>query len=352
MKVAPIHRALLGRPVRQRLVHTGQHHDVKMSDVFFVDLGMPTPDVHLGVSTGSHAQQTARVMIELERIFLEEKPDLVSVVGDVNSTLAAALVAAKLQIPVSHVEAGLRSFDRTMPEEVNRLVTDQIADILLTPSPDGDANLLREGVAPERIFRVGNVMIDTLLASRERALRLPTLQDFNISPGQYAVCTLHRPSNVDDPKVFEPLLRALGEISQKITVLFPVHPRTRKNIDEQGLSSMLQRSPQLRLIEPLGYLDFLSLTAQAKLILTDSGGLQEESTALNIPCLTLRQNTERPITVEVGSNQVVGTKPERILDAAYKVLAGTGKQGRVPELWDGHAAERIADVYVRFLSAS
>lgn len=350
MKVAPIHRAIReqGR-LGQVLVHTGQHYDVKMSDVFFTDLGMPAPDVHLGIGSGSHAEQTARVMIELEKVFLERKPDLVSVVGDVNSTLAAALVAAKMSIPVSHVEAGLRSHDRKMPEEVNRIVTDRLSDYLLTPSSDAGENLLHEGTEPEKIHFVGNVMIDSLLASKEKAEQLPTLRDLRLEPKAYAVCTLHRPANVDDPARLAGLLDALGFVSERLPVMFPVHPRTRKVIADAGLSSKLEQFKDLRMVDPMGYLEFLALTSQARLILTDSGGLQEESTALNVPCLTLRENTERPITVAVGSNLVVGTDPARIKDEASKILEGRGKQGRVPELWDGRAAERIAELYARVL---
>jgi len=352
MKVAPIHKAIAQRgQLTQVLVHTGQHYDVKMSDVFFTDLGMAAPDVYLGVGSGSHAEQTARIMIELEKIFLREKPDLVSVVGDVNSTVAGALVASKMGIRISHVEAGLRSFDRTMPEEINRIVTDRISDLLLTPSPDADANLLKEGVDPSFIHFVGNVMIDTLLASKARAEKLSTLKDLGLTAGNYAVCTLHRASNVDDPKVLSGLLSALAHVAARLPILFPVHPRTRKMLADQGLSGMLERAPNLRLVEPMGYLEFLALTSQARMILTDSGGLQEESTALGVPCLTLRENTERPITVEQGTNLVVGTDPVRISQEADRILNGQGKQGRVPELWDGRSAERIAQLYERVLGA-
>ena len=351
MKVAPIHREIARRgKLRQVLVHTGQHYDVKMSDVFFTDLGMPAPDVHLGIGSGSHAEQTARVMIELEKVFTKEKPDLVSVVGDVNSTLAASLVAAKMLIPVAHVEAGLRSNDRTMPEEVNRLVTDRLSDYLLTPSPDADENLLKEGTPRERIFFVGNVMIDSLLSSKAKAEGLPTLKELGLRPGEYAVCTLHRPSNVDDPKRLGGLLDALGFVAERVPMVFPVHPRTRKMIADSGLGAKLEQLENLHVVDPLGYLEFLALTSQAKLILTDSGGLQEESTALNVPCLTLRENTERPITVTVGSNLVVGTDPERIKEEAAKILDGRGKKGRVPDLWDGRTSERIATLYERVLA--
>jgi UDP-N-acetylglucosamine 2-epimerase (non-hydrolysing) len=352
MKAAPIHKAIAGRgQLAQVLVHTGQHYDVKMSDVFFTDLGMPSPDVYLGIGSGSHAEQTARTMIELEKVFLREKPDLVSVVGDVNSTLAGALVASKMGIRVAHVEAGLRSFDRSMPEEINRTLTDRISDLLLTPSPDADANLLKEGVDPARIHLVGNVMIDSLLASKARAEQLTPLADLGLTPRGYAVCTLHRASNVDDPEVLSGLLSALAHVSARVPVIFPVHPRTRKMMADHGLSGMLERSPGLRLVDPMGYLEFLALTSQARLILTDSGGLQEESTALGVPCLTLRENTERPITVEQGTNLVVGTDPVRIREEADRALDGKGKQGRVPSLWDGCTAERIAALYERVLEA-
>jgi UDP-N-acetylglucosamine 2-epimerase (non-hydrolysing) len=349
MKAAPIHKAIAGRgQLAQVLVHTGQHYDVKMSDVFFTDLGMPAPDVYLGIGSGSHAEQTARTMLELEKVFLKEKPDLVSVVGDVNSTIAGALVASKMGIRIAHVEAGLRSFDMRMPEEINRIVTDRLADLLLTPSPDADANLLKEGVDPSRIHFVGNVMIDTLLASKARADQLPTLKDLGLTPRGYAVCTLHRASNVDDPKVLSGLLSSLASISMRLPVIFPVHPRTRKMLADHGLGGMLERSPGLRLAEPMGYLEFLALTSQARLILTDSGGLQEESTALGVPCLTLRENTERPITVEQGTNTVVGHDPARILAEYNKVLAGSGKPGRVPRYWDGQAACRIVQIMRRW----
>ena len=353
MKVAPIHRALRERgKLRQVLVHTGQHYDVNMSDVFFTDLGLPAPDVHLGVGSGSHADQTGKVMMELEKLFERDRPDLVSVVGDVNSTLAAALVAAKMLIPLAHVEAGLRSFDRTMPEEINRIVTDRLADFLLTPSRDGDENLLKEGVDKARIFFVGNVMIDSLLQAKASAEKLPTLTKLELTPGAYAVCTLHRASNVDDRAILQGLLHVLGTVSESVPVVFPVHPRTRKMLADLGLNDTLARYRSLKLVDPLGYLDFLCLTSQAKLILTDSGGLQEESTALGVPCLTLRENTERPITVEIGTNLVVGMDPAVILREANKILQGHGKKGRIPELWDGHAADRIAELYEQVLLAA
>ncbi len=348
IKVAPIYRAIAERGVlRQRLIHTGQHYDARMSDVFFSDLRLPPPDVHLGAGSGSHAEQTGKVMLELEKACAREKPDLISVVGDVNSTLAAAMVAAKAQITLAHVEAGLRSRDRSMPEEINRIVTDRLADLLLTPSPDADENLRREGVEEGRIFFVGNVMIDSLLEFKSKAQSLPTLERMSLVPRRYAVCTMHRPSNVDQPAIFAGLLEALGEVSRLIPVIFPVHPRTRKTLSDT--SGKLRGYPNLRVVEPMGYLEFLSLTSQAGLILTDSGGLQEEATALDVPCLTLRENTERPITVTVGTNVVVGTRPERVIEEAQKVLTGRGKQGRVPERWDGRAGRRIAEVFERAL---
>jgi UDP-N-acetylglucosamine 2-epimerase (non-hydrolysing) len=350
MKVAPIHRAISERGVLQQcLVHTGQHYDVKMSDVFFTDLGMPAPDIHLGIGSGSHAEQTAKVMLELEKVFLSQKPDLVSVVGDVNSTLSAALVAVKMHIPIAHVEAGLRTFDNRMPEEVNRILTDRISDLLLTPSADADANLIREGLEPSRIRLVGNVMIDSLLGARDKALKLSTLKDLGLSPRAYAVCTLHRASNVDDPKVLSGLLSALAHVAQRLPVVFPVHPRTRKRLADLGLGPTLERTPGLRLVEPMGYLEFLALTSQARLVFTDSGGLQEETTVLGIPCLTVRENTERPITVDVGTNLVVGTDPVRIQQAADRIIDGHEKKGRVPDYWDGRSGERIARVYEEFL---
>ena len=353
MKVAPIHRAISERgALQQCLVHTGQHYDVKMSDVFFTDLGMPAPDIHLGIGSGSHAEQTAKVMIELEKVFLAQKPDLVSVVGDVNSTLSAALVAVKMHIPIAHVEAGLRTFDNRMPEEVNRILTDRISDLLLTPSADADANLIREGLEPSRIRLVGNVMIDSLLGAREQALKLSTLKDLGLSPRAYAVCTLHRASNVDDAKVLSGLLSALVHVAQRLPVVFPVHPRTRKRMTELGLSATLERTPGLRLVDPMGYLEFLALTSQARLVFTDSGGLQEETTVLGIPCLTVRENTERPITVDVGTNQVVGTDPARIQQAADRIIDGHEKKGRVPDYWDGRSGERIARVYEEFLGVA
>ncbi|GMV39300.1 MAG: UDP-N-acetyl glucosamine 2-epimerase [Myxococcales bacterium] len=344
MKIAPLHAELgrLGLP--QRLVHTGQHYDDRMSRVFFEDLGMPAPDVYLGVGSGSHAEQTARVMIGFEQVCAAESPSGVVVVGDVNSTIACALVAAKLWIPVAHVEAGLRSNDRRMPEEVNRLLTDQIADLLFTPSEDGDANLLREGVSPQKIHRVGNIMIDSLLSHLGKARSLGVLPSLGLEPGRYGVLTLHRPSNVDDAAPFGRIVDALAAIGPSLPIVFPVHPRTRKQLEAFGLWERLSGIPGMRLVEPMGYLEFLALTSDARLVLTDSGGLQEETTALRVPCITLRDSTERPVTVDVGSNVIVGSDTDAIIAAAREALDGPARRGAVPPLWDGRTAERIAAV--------
>ena len=344
MKVAPIVAAMKRRPAEFHplVVHTGQHYDAAMSDSFFRDLELPQPDTHLGVGSDTHAAQTAAVMKLFEPVVLKEKPDWVLVVGDVNSTLACALVCVKLGIKVAHVEAGLRSRDRTMPEEINRLLTDQIADLLLTPSPDADANLRAEGIPEERIRFVGNVMIDSLQKNLNRARQSRIKESLGLSDGQFGVMTLHRPSNVDDATTFRRILAALTEITANLPVIFPVHPRTRKTIAELGLTKVIGGLKNLRLIDPLGYLDFLSLYSSAGLVLTDSGGLQEETTSLGIPCLTLRENTERPITVEMGTNVVVGTDTQRIIAAAKASLNGSAKQpGQQPPLWDGNTAERI-----------
>lgn len=351
MKAAPVHRAFEARGIPHAIVHTGQHYDAAMSKVFFEDLGMPEPAVYMGVGSGSHAVQTANIMTGFEQVCADYAPRMVLVVGDVNSTVAAALVAAKLQIPVGHVEAGLRSRDWAMPEEVNRAVTDVLSDILLTPSPDADANLLAEGKPADRIVCVGNVMIDTLLTHLERARALPVPEQHGLTPGEYAVLTLHRPSNVDDPAVLGPLVEVLLELSEKVPMVFPVHPRTRARLEAAGLSERLEAAASVTLLEPLGYLEFLSLTSRARLVLTDSGGLQEETTALGIPCLTLRENTERPITVSEGTNLVVGVDPDRIRAETLDILATGGKQGRTPDLWDGKASERIVDAVLAPLAA-
>jgi len=346
MKVAPIVAAMKKRPAKflPLVVHTGQHYDTAMSDSFFTDLELPQPDTHLGVGSGSHAAQTAAVMERFEPVVLQEKPDWVLVVGDVNSTIACALVCVKLGIKVAHVEAGLRSRDRTMPEEINRLLTDQIADLLFTPSPDADENLVAEGIPRERIRFVGNVMIDSLQKNLKKARELPTKEKLGLNGLDYALLTLHRPSNVDMRASFEPILDALEAISAKLPIVFPVHPRTRKTIAELGLSERVESMKDLRTIDPLGYLDFLNLSSGARLVLTDSGGIQEETTFLGIPCLTLRENTERPITVEMGTNVVVGTDATKIIAAANAALDGSAKKAvRQPPLWDGHTSERILD---------
>ncbi len=348
MKIAPLMHELRQRPrFDARLVHTGQHYDEAMSKSFFRDLGIPEPDVNLGVGSGSHAEQTGRVLIQMETLLLEEEPDALIVVGDVNSTLAASLAAVKLQVPIAHVEAGLRSGDRTMPEEINRILTDSISTWLFTTEPDGDRNLLREGIERDRIHLVGNVMIDTLLRNLERARNLGTLDDLDLEPGKYALLTLHRPANVDDADTLRSLFGALEQIHRDLPIVFPVHPRTSAAIE----ASLGGIKPCLKMTEPLGYLDFLQLMANSRLVLTDSGGIQEESTALGVSCLTLRENTERPITVSEGTNTIVGTNPEAILSETRKILDGGGKSGRTPKLWDGETSRRIVDVLERELGS-
>jgi UDP-N-acetylglucosamine 2-epimerase (non-hydrolysing) len=335
MKIAPIVEQMKKTDnLNGILVHTGQHYDEGMSDIFFRELGIPVPDVYLGVGSGTHAEQTARIMVEFEKVCVTEKPDLVIVVGDVNSTMACAIDAAKLLIPVAHVEAGLRSFDRAMPEEINRVVTDALASLYFTTSRDADENLKREGVDSAKIHFVGNVMIDTLLKHRQKAAQLRIEK-----PEQYALVTLHRPSNVDDPDVLGQILRALEEIATRIPVLFPIHPRTERRIREFNLSIN-----NIRTMEPLGYLEFLNLESTATLVLTDSGGLQEEATILGVPCLTLRYNTERPVTISQGTNILVGPEKARILAAFHRIISGDWQPSGPPEYWDGRAAERIVQV--------
>jgi UDP-N-acetylglucosamine 2-epimerase (non-hydrolysing) len=341
VKAAPVMAALAARRIAQTLVHTGQHYDVQMSDVFFRELSLPEPDINLEVGSGTHAAQTAQVMLRIEPVLKEVRPDWVLVYGDVNSTVAAALVCAKLPIPVAHVEAGLRSGDRTMPEEFNRLLTDQMADLLFTPSEDGDENLQREGVPASRIRRVGNVMIDTLVRLLPAALARWDLCRAALElPARYGLVTLHRPSNVDEPGYFKALMDALGQISHDIPLVFPVHPRTRAQLG--GFS--LERFPSLRLTDPVGYLDFLALQRHAQVVITDSGGIQEETTYLGVPCLTVRENTERPITVTLGTNTLVGRDPRRLRAGVENILGGGARKGQVPPLWDGRAGERIAAV--------
>lgn len=341
MKVAPVVRAMEQRPAafEQAIVHTGQHYDANMSALFFDELGLPRPTVNLEVGSGSHAWQTAQVMLRFEPVVADFAPDWVVVVGDVNSTLACTLVAAKAGVCVAHVEAGLRSRDRSMPEELNRILTDQLAHLLLTPSRDAGDNLRQEGVAPERICFVGNVMIDTLHRLLPQAeARWPQLAARHaIQPDRYALVTLHRPANVDAAHTLEPILHALAQVAQDLPVVFPMHPRTRARLDAFGFTAAAE---PLCLVGPVGYLDFLALQAHARVVLTDSGGVQEETTVLGTPCLTLRDNTERPITIEVGTNQLVGRSREAIL-AAFAELRPRATPPRVPELWDGHAAERV-----------
>lgn len=349
MKMAPIIEAMNRYPesFHHMLIHTGQHYDQQMSKSFFQDLGMPTPDVDLGVGSGSHAEQTARIMVEFEKVCLKEKPDLVLVVGDVNSTMACTITAKKLGIKVAHVEAGLRSRDMSMPEEINRLCTDVLCDYLFTTDHFADENLLAEGVPKQKIHFVGNVMIDTLLKHKEMARSLGLMETLGVSQGEFAVLTLHRPANVDDKQVFEAILSALSEVAKRIPILFPIHPRTRKMAEEFDLTHYFTdggRVTGIWVTEPLGYLDFLHLNMHAKVVFTDSGGLQEETTVLGVPCITLRPNTERPVTCEVGTNFIVGNDPSRILDAANSILDGKVFEGRVPDRWDGAAAERIVKV--------
>lgn len=353
MKIAPIVRALdakrksLGREgesIRLSIIHTGQHYDDAMSDIFFRELGIPEPDHHLNAGSGSHAEQTARVMIALEKVILEDPPCLVIVVGDVNSTIACSLTAKKMGVKVAHVEAGLRSFDMTMPEEINRRLTDAISDYLFVTEESGRKNLAAEGVPPDRIFLVGNVMIDTLhrnLARIESGEHVPSekISKFCRGAKRYGVLTLHRPSNVDDPDVFSEIWKGIRELSREIPILFPVHPRTRKNMEALALDG-----DGMFLTEPIGSVDMLYAMKGASLVLTDSGGMQEETTAIGVPCLTLRNNTERPVTIEVGTNYLVGTDPTAIVAVSREILSGKGKVGTVPKYWDGHAAERIAEI--------
>lgn len=338
MKVAPVMAALDALGERQLLVHTGQHYDANMSKIFFEELALPEPDVYLGVGSDTHARQTARIMTSLEDIVRRERPDWVLVAGDVNSTVAAALVTAKEQIPLGHIEAGLRSFDRAMPEEVNRVVVDHLSDLLFVTEQSGLDNLAKEGVAAEKVHLVGNCMVDSLLSHRAKALAAAPWQAFDLEPQGYGLVTLHRPSNVDDEATLRSMLTTLGQISQRLPLLFPVHPRTRARIADAAI----ELPPGLRLADPQPYLSFLALMAQARLVLTDSGGIQEETTALNVPCLTLRHNTERPVTVDRGSNRLVGTDPQAIIGGVDDVLAGRWRSAERPPLWDGRASQRIA----------
>jgi len=344
MKVAPVHLALASRSgSTQAIVHTGQHYDASMSDIFFDQLRIPKPDFNLGVGSASHARQTAEVMMRLESVFLDARPDLVLVYGDVNSTVAAALVCSKLLIPIGHVEAGLRSFDRTMPEEINRILTDRVADYLFTPSIDGNENLVREGIPKEKIHLVGNVMIDTLVRLLPLADGDGVCRQLALADKAYVLVTLHRPSNVDDSKELLKTLDVLNEITSDIDIIFPVHPRTRQMMQDMGERKF---SDRFHFIDPVGYIEFLGLQRNATLVITDSGGIQEETTYLGIPCITVRDNTERPVTVSIGSNILAGRNVERLKQEANSILSGKVKECQVPPLWDGCAGERIADVIV------
>jgi UDP-N-acetylglucosamine 2-epimerase (non-hydrolysing) len=342
MKLAPVYRAFAGVPdIEQSVVHTGQHYDLHMSDVFFQQLGLKSPDVNLHVGSASHTKQVAEIMVRFEKVLSDTRPDLVLVYGDVNSTIAAALVCSKMRIRLGHVEAGLRSFDRSMPEEINRLLTDQIADFLFTPSEDANQNLAREGVPAEVINLVGNVMIDSLVRMLPACqMHLPP----NL-PSHFALVTLHRPSNVDDLPWLDEMLQSLAQIAARLPILFPVHPRTKERMI--GLRDGWPSA--LRLMEPLPYLAFLALEQQATVVITDSGGIQEETTYLGVPCLTIRENTERPITIKIGTNILVGRDQKRIRDQVEQIISGVRKKGKIPPLWDGHAAERIVEVIHRLV---
>lgn len=352
MKMAPVVRALWAESggYEHLLVHTGQHRDEHLNDSIFRDLGLKAPDVHLGSSAGSHAEQTGRIMVSFEKLLAERRPSLVVVAGDVNSTLACSIVSAKASVPVAHLEAGLRSGDWTMPEEINRVVTDRLAKLHLTPSSDADANLLREGVDPKSIVRVGNCMIDSLVAHRETARCRGALARFGVAPRGFALATLHRPSNVDDPERLVRLVRALSSIGARLPIVFPVHPRTLTRLEAAAVSVERSLSPRVLLSEPLGYLDFLQLEDAAAVVITDSGGVQEETTALGVPCLTVRDNTERPITLTHGSNKLVGSNPDVLPAEVDAVLSGQARCGSVPELWDGQAGARAAKAILSFLS--
>jgi len=350
MKIAPIMEQMREQSrLDPILVHTGQHYDQSMSKLFFEDLRLPRPNVYLDIGSASHGEQTGRIMIEFESVLLKEKPDLVLVVGDVNSTIACGLVAVKQGVKLAHVEAGLRSYDRSMPEEINRILTDQISDFLFTTEQSGNENLAKEGIAADKVFFVGNVMIDSLLSHLDRARDSNILREMELTPQQYTVLTLHRPSNVDSPEQFSNILAALTEIQKQLPIVFPIHPRSRERLQRFELGTKLQEMPDLRISNPLGYLDFLKLLSDARFVLTDSGGIQEETTVLGVPCLTLRENTERPVTVAQGTNTIVGTNTERIISQSQRVLQGQTPKGRPPDLWDGKAAQRITDILLEQL---
>ena len=347
MKMAPLYSELKKRNLNTLLLHTGQHYDQNMSNVFFEELKMPKPDIYLGVGSETHAKQTAKIMIDFEKVCLEKKPQRIIVAGDVNSTIACALVATKLNIPVDHVEAGLRSFDNTMPEEINRILTDRISSLLFTPSKDANTNLQNEGVNPESIKLTGNIMIDSLMNNLEKT-NIDILNKLGIDKKGYALVTLHRPSNVDQKEILTGIFNALKNISEKIHVVFPLHPRTKNKMDQFKILNTI--NTKIKFTEPLGYLDFLSLTKNARVVLTDSGGIQEETTALGIPCLTLRENTERPVTVEEGTNKVIGNSETKIIKEFDEIIGSEELEYSVPKLWDGKTANRIADIIEKEIS--
>lgn len=352
MKVAPIHLLLMEHPdFNPILVHTGQHYDKNMSKVFFDELNLPKPNYYLGVGSDTHASQTAKIMVEFEKILLKETPDLVIVAGDVNSTIACALVAVKLNIKVAHIESGLRSFDRTMPEEINRILTDSISDYLFVTEKSGLENLKSGGVSHKKIFFVGNTMIDSVFLFKDIADKSNILNRFNMNNKEFVLVTLHRPSNVDDNSSFLQILNALNRIQKKIDIIFPVHPRTKKILKNlKGVQDLIS-SKKINFCEPLGYLDFLKLMKSAKVVLTDSGGIQEETTALKIPCLTLRENTERPVTIEIGTNRLVELSTEKIIDTVEESVMNENKQSDIPPLWDGCASGRIVEILSKNLSS-
>ncbi len=344
MKIAPIYNEMKkSKKLKPVIVHTGQHYDKNMSLIFFRELGLPKPHIYLGVGSGSHAVQTAKIMVEFEKVCLEGKPDMVLVVGDVNSTLACSVVASKLLIPIAHIEAGLRSFDRAMPEEINRIVTDSLSDYLFTTCRDANKNLEREGVKPNKIFFTGNVMIDSLKKFIVKAEKRKTFRRLSLKDGEYALLTLHRPSNVDDKATLEKILKTIAKISKKTKIIFPAHPRTKKQVEKYKLKKYL-RGGNIEVIEPVGYLDALNLMKHSKFVLTDSGGMQEETTVLGVPCITMRENTERPITVTQGTSTLVGNNPVKITRVVNQILNGKYNKGKIPELWDGKSARRIVKI--------
>lgn len=352
MKIAPIHRAFQKEDQTKyvhTIVHTGQHYDAKMSDAFFADLDMPTPSYFLGVGSGSHAVQTAKTIIELEKVFLEDRPDLVLVPGDVNSTLAATIVATKMGIPVGHIESGLRSFDRTMPEELNRIATDVLSDLLFVTEQSGLDNLRNEGIDSTKVHFVGNTMIDSLHYALPKADIKSTLEQLGLNKKSFGLITIHRPSNVDDPQQLEMILQVLQKLSESITIVFPVHPRTRKNIEQFGLQQYVENTEQCKLIEPQGYVDFLNLMRYSSFVMTDSGGIQEETTALQVPCVTIRTTTERPSTVEIGTNTLIDPNFDTMITTVLSIIHGTVKQGSIPPKWDGKASERVVDIVTSYL---